>query len=83
MNTWWRAKEVPAELTGATVVRVHKQGSTAEFRNYRQISLLSTLYHVCTAVLQRMMDTEVEDKVPGAPEGEEEPRKPYIVLGES
>ena len=56
-------KTVPDELTRATVVLIHKKGSTAELKNYRPISLLNTLYKVFAAVLQRRMEKKVEEKL--------------------
>ena len=63
LNDWWMEGRVPKELTRAEVVLIYKKGNTAGIWNYRPISLLSTMCKVLAAVLNNMLEKEVETKL--------------------
>ena len=60
LNEWWNAEEIPEEQLRARVVLIYKKGDTSKFENYRPISLLSTLYKLFAAILQRRIAAKLD-----------------------
>ena len=60
-NNTWESGIVPDTWKKSVLVTIHKKGSTQEYKNYRTIALISLLGKVLIMILNRRLQTQVEE----------------------
>ena len=60
-NNTWKSGIVPDTWKKSVLVTIHKKGSTQEYKNYRTIALISQVGKVLMMILNRRLQTQVEE----------------------
>ena len=62
MNRIWKGKGFSLQWRGGIIIPIYKKGSREETKNYRGITLLSTMYKVYAMVIGERLKSELEEK---------------------
>ena len=61
LNEWWASpSETSSEMWQARVALIFKKGSTDDLENYRQISLLNSIYKVYAKIIKQRLERGIE-----------------------
>ena len=63
-NNILKTKTIPKEWREAKVTTLHKKGDRKDIKNYRPISLISHMYKLFSRVLQKRLDTILDENQP-------------------
>ena len=63
LNEWWAEETIPAEVLLARVVLIFKKGNANDLGNYRPISLLNSVYKILAAIIQKRLESKLDDKL--------------------
>ncbi len=63
LNEWWEREDIPEEHMRAIVVLLYRKGDASKYENYRPASLLSTLYKLFAAILQRSIAARLDKQL--------------------
>ena len=63
LEHWWEEDHIPEELVPSRVVLIFKKGNSNNLENYRPISLLSSVYKIFAAILQKQIEETIDCKL--------------------
>jgi len=65
INSTWNKEELPEEWTESIIVPIYKKSDKTDCSNYRDISLLSTMYRILSNILLSMLTPHAEEIIGG------------------